>query len=242
MSGRSLTRRLFVAAGAATGAVLGLLRAARTPSAPLPSADTPEPAAAGGYQFLTAAEAAFIEAAVARLIPKDELGPGGIEAGVPIFIDRQLAGDFGQGAHFYLQAPYMQGEKTQGWQMPAPAQVYRAAIAQINRYTMDSYGKTFAELSEEQRDTALKAMESGTVQLKGNVPADGFFELLLQNSIEGFFADPLYGGNRDMVGWKLIGFPGARYDLRDFVARHGEPYPLPPVGLRGRPEWNRRRR
>ena len=64
-----------------------------------------------------------------------------------------------------------------------------------------------------------------------------FFELMLANTMEGFFADPIYGGNRDMAGWKLIGFPGARYDYRDWVERHNEPYPLPPVSILGRSEW-----
>jgi gluconate 2-dehydrogenase gamma chain len=63
--------------------------------------------------------------------------------------------------------------------------------------------------------------------------------MLLQNTLEGFFADPVYGGNRDMAGWRLIGFPGARYDYRPFVGRHGEAYPLPPVGLMGRREWTK---
>jgi gluconate 2-dehydrogenase gamma chain len=65
-----------------------------------------------------------------------------------------------------------------------------------------------------------------------------FFEMILANTIEGFFADPIYGGNRDMVGWKLIGFPGARYDYRDHIAKHNEPYPLPPVSILGRAEWS----
>ena len=242
MPGGNLTRRLFVAAGAAAGAVLSLLRPRRAPAAPLESTDIPEAApASSAYRFFTAAEARFITAAVARLIPKDELGAGAVEAGVPVFIDRQLAGDYGRGAHFYLQAPFTPGEKTQGWQMQAPAEVYRSTIAQLNRYTADALGKAFADLSAEQQDTVLKGMEASTVQLKGSVKADAFFELLLQNTLEGFFADPMYGGNRDMAGWKLLGFPGARYDQREFVSRHGEPYPLPPVALHGRPEWNRQR-
>ena len=80
-----------------------------------------------GYLFFTAEEAAFIEAAVARLIPKDELGPGALEAGVPRFIDRQLAGPYGQGDHFNLQRPMPKGTPTQGWQMGAP-DVIAAAI------------------------------------------------------------------------------------------------------------------
>jgi gluconate 2-dehydrogenase gamma chain len=192
-----------------------------------------------GYIFFTEAEAAFIEAAVGRLIPKDELGPGAVEAGVPRFIDRQLAGPYGGGDHFYLKAPMPKGTATQGWQMPAPAEVYRLIIPQVNRWTADAYGASFAQLAPDKQDEALKALEDGKAELKGGFDGKAFFELLLQNTVEGFFADPIYGGNRDMAGWRLIGFPGARYDYRDFVARHGEAYPLPPVGLMGRREWTK---
>ena len=165
--------------------------------------------------------------------------PGAFEAGVAVFIDRQLAGPYGQGDHFYLKGPFPKGQDTQGWQMQSPAEVYRAAILSVNRFTMDSKSAVFSKLSSADQDSVLKLLESGEAQLKGGVEAKAFFTLLLQNTIEGFFADPLYGGNRDMVGWKLIGFPGARYDYRDFVSRHGERYPLPSVAIGGRPEWNR---
>ena len=69
--------------------------------------------------------------------------------------------------------------------------------------------------------------------------AKAFFALLWQNTLEGFWSDPQYGGNLDMAGWKLIGFPGARYDQSAFVSEHGARYPLPPVALRGRVEWDR---
>jgi gluconate 2-dehydrogenase gamma chain len=59
----------------------------------------------------------------------------------------------------------------------------------------------------------------------------------MQNTVEGFFSDPLYGGNKDMAGWKLIGFPGARYDYRPYVSRHGEKLDLEPVGIMGRSGW-----
>jgi gluconate 2-dehydrogenase gamma chain len=61
--------------------------------------------------------------------------------------------------------------------------------------------------------------------------------MFLQNVIEGFFSDPIYGGNRDMVGWKLIGFPGARYDYRPYVSKHNQKLALEPVGIGGRPGW-----
>jgi gluconate 2-dehydrogenase gamma chain len=79
-------------------------------------------------------------------------------------------------------------------------------------------------------------LESGAVELEG-VDGKGFFDILLKDLQGGFFADPVYGGNRDMCAWKMIGFPGARYDYRDWVARHNERYPYPPVSIAGRPEW-----
>lgn len=192
-----------------------------------------------GYLFLAPAEAAFIEAAVARLIPTDATGPGAIEAGVPRFIDRQLAAAYGAGDHFFLQPPFAKGSPTQGWQMESPAEVYRAAITAIDRWSSATYGAPFAALDAARQDEALKALEDGKADLVGT-DAKAFFGLLLQNSIEGYFADPIYGGNSDMGPWRMIGFPGARYDHRPFVTRYGEPYPLPPVGLMGRSEWRPR--
>jgi gluconate 2-dehydrogenase gamma chain len=194
-----------------------------------------------GYVYFTAAEAAFIEAAVARLIPTDELGPGAIEAGVPLFLDRQLAGQYGHGKRWYMQGPWAKGLPTQGYQSRyTPAQMYRVAIADIDRVVgRDHDGAAFAKLAAADQDKVLSQLESGQLAL-GSTDAQGFFQQLLQNTLEGFFSDPIYGGNRDMVGWKLIGFPGARYDHRPYVARYGEPYPLPPVGIGGRAEWRAR--
>jgi gluconate 2-dehydrogenase gamma chain len=132
------------------------------------------------------------------------------------------------------------GTPTQGWQMGAPAEVYRAAILAVNRWCADTYGRLFAALDPTAQDEALKALEEGKAELKASAPAKAFFELLLQNTLEGYFADPLYGGNRDMGPWRMIGFPGARYDYRPFVARHGEALSLPPVGLMGSDEWRRK--
>jgi gluconate 2-dehydrogenase gamma chain len=193
-----------------------------------------------GYVFLNPAEAAFIEAAAARLIPSDATGPGAIEAGVPRFIDRQLAGPYGAGDHFYLQPPFPKGLPTQGWQAGPPAQVYRAAIRAIDGWSTATYGRPFAALDPTTQDEALKALEEGKAALDGGGDGKAFFTLLLQNVIEGYFSDPIYGGNRNMGAWRMIGFPGARYDLRAAVSRYGEPYPLPPVGLMGRSDWGAR--
>ena len=248
MTNQGVTRRLALNLGTAFSALAWLLptRAfADTIRRKLPWAadqsDRPDRLdERAGYIFLTPAEAAFIEAAVARLIPSDATGPGAIEAAVPRFIDRQLAGPYGAGDHFYLQPPFPKGLPTQGWQMAAPAAVYRSAIPAIDRWSAATYGRSFAALDATTQDSALKALEEGKAELGGAVDAKAFFTLLLQNTVEGFFADPIYGGNREMGPWRMIGFPGARYDYRPFVARFGEAYPLPPVGLMGRSEWRQR--
>jgi gluconate 2-dehydrogenase gamma chain len=246
MRDKGVSRRRLLAAGALAGALPIAPASAGVIRGDVPwqegAADRPTPAQGGkAYAFFTPAEAAFIEAAVGRLIPADDLGPGALEAGVPTFIDRQLAGEFGRGGRWYMQGPWGKGTPTQGYQTRlTPAQMYRSAIRDIDTAVgREANGATFAGLKAADQDAFLKRLEGGQVQL-ASVDAKAFFDILLQNTIEGFFSDPIYGGNRDMVGWKLIGFPGARYDHSPYVTRHGEKYPLTPVGLTGRPDWARR--
>ena len=240
-----VSRRRLLTAGAAITAVPVAAAAAALGGSDVPfkEGQANAPAAADGgasFTWLTDVEAAFITAAVARLIPADELGPGAVEAGVPIFIDRQLAGPYGRGERWYMQGPWSAGAPTQGWQTRlTPAGLYRAAIKAIDAAVVrESRGGSFAKLAAGDQDAFLQRLEKGDVALDG---ADGkaFFAQLLQNTLEGFWSDPIHGGNRDMVGWKLIGFPGARYDNTEFVAQHGQKYPLPPVGIKGRVEWIR---
>ena len=178
-------------------------------------------------------EWAFINAAVARLIPADELGPGAKEAGVPEFIDRQLNTPYATGSIWYMQGPFNPDvPKEMGYQLPlVPKQIYNLGIADAEAWCQDQYHKTFAELSSEQQDEALGLWESGKAEFK-QLPASLFFTYLLQNTREGFFSDPIHGGNKGMVGWTLINFPGARADFMDWVER-GERYPFPPVSING---------
>src|SRR6185312_12429772 len=131
------------------------------------TADSPTPISGASYQFFNAAEAAFIEAAVARLIPPDETGPGAREAGVALFIDRQLAGGFGMGERTYLGEPFAAGTAQQGYQMHAPAVAYREAIAAVNVYARQSVGADFAQLQPDAQDRILHALESGEAHLNG---------------------------------------------------------------------------
>jgi gluconate 2-dehydrogenase gamma chain len=203
------------------------------------TADAPPGASGSGYIYFTPAEAAFIEAAVGRLIPNDPVGPGAVEANVPFFLDRQLAGPFGRGDHFYLGGPWPKGTPEQGYQSRfSPAQLYRAAIAAIDRYVAANlHAASFHTLAAADQDTTLKGLESGDIKLEGGVDSKSFFAMLLQNTKEGYFSDPIYGGNKDMGAWKMIGFPGAHYNYKDWVTRHGERVPFPPVGFKGRPGW-----
>jgi gluconate 2-dehydrogenase gamma chain len=236
------SRRLLLASAAAFFFVGTGLGRARTLGGSLPwepgTATPPTPVRPGPWLFFTADEAALIEAAVDRLIPPDSRGPGGKDAGCAVYIDRQLAGPYGRSEGLYTRPPFMPGVATQGYQMPdAPAARYRVGLRTLADYIKSNFaGKSFRDLPPEDQDKVLEGLESGLIALKDVKSAD-FFTLLLGNTQEGFFADPIYGGNRDMASWKLIGFPGARYDYRDWVDRHNEPYPLPPVSIMGRSDW-----
>jgi gluconate 2-dehydrogenase gamma chain len=159
-----------------------------------------------------------------------------------VFIDRQLAGGYGHRQGLYTLGPFQDGSKQQGPQSAEdPAQQYRTALAAIDQHTRSQHGpgqsaRSFAELSTQQQEAILGGIEDGSVALAG-IDGKKFFENLVTDAQQGFFADPLYGGNRNMCAWKMIGFPGARYDYRDWVSRHNEPYPHPPVSIQGRPEW-----
>jgi gluconate 2-dehydrogenase gamma chain len=195
----------------------------------------PRPVASRAFAYFTASEIVFIDAAVSRLIPADELGPGAKEAGVTFFIDHQIAGPFGRAETWYMLGPWKEGTPEQGYQLKlTPAQLYRVGIQSIDDYCRrTSNKKTFAELGASDQDKILLGLEKGEIELT-DAPAKDFFAMLWQNTNEGFFADPIYGGNRDFAGWKLIGFPGPRYNYVNEIEQYGKPYTLPTVGLMGR--------
>lgn len=172
------------------------------------------------YLFLNSDEAAFVEAVVARLIPEDDQWPGALKAGVPNYIDKQLAGAWGVGERLYRSGPWRPGTPAQGYQLPfTPAELFRTSIDAINK-ELSQAGTPFTTMSSEQQDAYLARLESGGKDL-GGVPSNVFFEHLWECAIEGFFSDPVYGGNRDMVAWRMIGFPGAYASYYDLVDQHG---------------------
>jgi gluconate 2-dehydrogenase gamma chain len=249
-----VSRKDFVAiVGTATAAaaVPTTAAAAGVPAPPVTApmemaANTPQPGGMAplssepeAYTYFTEPEAAFIEAAVERLIPTDQHGPGARSAGVAFFIDQQLVGAFGTAAKMYRNGPWDAGTPMQGYQLrQTPAEVYRQGIAGTQAYCNKTYQMGFAQLTAAQQDDVLKGLDGGTIKFD-IVPAKAFFEMLLQNTVEGFFGDPLYGGNRDKAGWKLVGFPGVAAFYANKITDYNKPYNVPPVSIadvqQGRP-------
>ncbi|MBL4918906.1 gluconate 2-dehydrogenase subunit 3 family protein [Szabonella alba] len=224
----SRARRQFLQVSAASLAMVGL-------SAPFPAmaqADLP-PLEDYAPEFFTPGEWAFVLAAVARLIPSEGAGPGAIEARVPVFIDRQLDGNFGQASDWYMAGPHQADAAPEfGWQTPlSPAEVYRAAIPVFDDWCRDTLGAPFAGLETEAQDEALTRLEAEEVPLAPEIR--DFFKILLANTKEGYFSDPIHGGNHGMAAWVHIGFPGARAHYLDWVGQHNVRYPLGPVSISG---------
>lgn len=207
-----------------------------------PNAGNPPTAATiGPWLFFTGDEGRTVEALADRIIPGDSETPGGKDSGCVVFIDRQLAGPYGRQDGLYIRPPFQKGAKNQGHQSEkGPTQEYREGLTALDKACKSQLGgKAFFELSDADKDRALNGLESGEFKLDG-VDGKAFFAQVVKDVQMGFFADPIYGGNRDMVAWKMIGYPGSRYNYLDWVSRHNEKFPLPPVSLTGRAEWTRR--
>ncbi len=202
-------------------------------------ADPPEQVRPGPWHYFTADEGAAIEAMVDRLIPADADTPGGKDVGCAVYIDRQLAGPFGRYAGRYMSGPFRSGTEQQGPQSSStPATIYRKGLAALDAHCRKVFdGKRFVDLADADKDALLSGLEDDKVKLEG-ADGHGFFEQLIKDTQQGFFADPIYGANKDMAAWRMIGFPGARYDYRDWVERHNERFPLPPVSISQHPSWS----
>ncbi len=156
--------------------------------------------------------------------------PGALEAGVPNYIDKQLAGAWGTGERLYRSGPWRPGTPSQGYQLPfTPAELFRTALAAINK-DLEHAGTPFSKMNSAQQDAYLRRLETGDKDL-GGVPSDVFFEHLWQCTLEGFFSDPVYGGNRNMAAWRMIGFPGAYASYYELVDQHGIKVDRAPTSL-----------
>ena len=212
MADESIPRRRFLqGAGAVGTAVATALSTARdTEAQTVPPTERASNSQSGVEPLLTltATEAAFLGAAYDAIIPSDRLSPSGSDCGLVNYIDRQLAGAWGGGARLYRSGPFVPGKPEQGYQLPlTPREFFAAGIKAANEWSKKTHGKEFDRLSSADREAALKTMEAGKA---GFVGFNGklFFEAVLQSAIEGFFSDPIYGGNRNKVSWRMVGYPG----------------------------------
>lgn len=210
----NFTRRSFVTTmGAVTLAPTSTLFANSV--APAAPAMRPARESASVYLFFNAAEAQFVETACDRLIPADESGPGALGAGVPKYLDKQLGGSWGAGERPHRSGAWQPGTPSHGVDLPlAPAELFRTALSAI-RHDFESRGTTFGDLPPKARDSFLRSLEAGAVDLDG-VPSAVFFDMLVKMTAEGFFSDPVYGRNRNTVPWRMIGFPGGCANIRKY--------------------------
>jgi gluconate 2-dehydrogenase gamma chain len=166
-------------------------------------------------RFFDEKEALLVSSATARIFPSDATGPGASEAGVVIYIDRQLAGPYGRDRYRYTQPPFDDGVPEQGYQGKAtPREIYREGLRLL--------GHDFDRLTPAAQDDKLRSIETTY-----------FFRLLRQHTIEGMFSDPMHGGNADMIGWQIIGYPGPYMTWADDIDKHfGKPFRPKPRSLR----------
>jgi gluconate 2-dehydrogenase gamma chain len=205
---RSFLKGAGAAGTAAATALGGTLPAPALAQAAAPAHDAAAPPASEPLLTLTATEAAFLSAAYDTFIPADRLSPSGTDCGLVAFIDRQLAGAWGGGARLYRGGPFIKGTREQGYQLSlTPREYFAAGIKATNAWTRKTYGKDFDRLAGAERDAALKTMDAGKAEL-AEIDGKQFFEMLYASAMEGFFADPIYGGNRDKVSWRMVGYPG----------------------------------
>ncbi len=192
MSKPDESRRAFLV-GAVAGAAAGagaVATAALVSDTPPATAETGvDPLAFGARQgaFLNATDSETVAALAERLMPGAPGMPGATEAGVLNYIDLALAG-----AYTDLQ------------------EFYRHGLAALEAHCRKSYSESFAKLTPAQQDQTIRALEEGKAESFSWPAPRAFFDTLRAHTMEGMFADPVYGGNREFAGWNLVGFPGVQ--------------------------------
>ncbi|MEP7100534.1 MAG: gluconate 2-dehydrogenase subunit 3 family protein [Burkholderiales bacterium] len=217
------TSALPFAGGAAVTAL-----ATNAAAAPAPAAATgPVLNSVFGYLCFSQDEAAFVEQMVTVMCPADEYTPNGVDCGLAIYIDRQLAGDFGKGAKRYLRGPWAPGRPQQGYQLPmTPEQHFKAGVASANLACTAKYGKPFDQIGAADANTFLTDLAAGKFADSDLPLASWFNELMYPLFAQACFADPLYGGNVNKVFWKMIGYPGLpATNTINMVQYRGKPFP-----------------
>ena len=221
------SRRDFIAGAAGAAALLpipGTPATAAPASEPGSNANHPAPA---GYTLLGPEEATFVEAMVNVMCPADALTPNGTDCGLATYIDRQLAGDFGKGGRMYQHGPWLPGKPQQGYQLPLkPAEFFKAGVLAARNAAQARFGKSFDQLAPADADAFLSDISAGKVTDERLSLANWFSQLVYPLFVQACFADPVYGGNRDKVFWKMVGYPGLpAFYAQDMVRYRGKPHP-----------------
>ena len=226
VSRRKFLRNSGIAAGGVVGGAIlgGLLNPFQTARV---STQQPTPEQTDNLQearmfFSRGEDFETLAAAAERIFPEDDQGPGAIELSVPYFIDKQLAGSWGINGNDYMKGPFKpERSDTHGYQTKLNrGEVFLNGLRRMQEVSQKEHNETFANLDGEKQDEILKKFESGDIKMKG-VESDTFFNLLRQTTIEGCYADPVYGGNKEMMGWKMIEYPGPRMGWEDGIDAKG---------------------
>lgn len=231
--GAKLDRRRFLAGAPGVAA---LAAGAATMSMPVSASDAADKGAAqavampdvpAGYQSLSADEAIFVEALVDLMCPADDLTPGGTECGIATYIDRQIAGSFGHNYRLYTSGPWLAAPAETGYQLPLSRdEWFKAGIAAAQSRCRAATTRSFDQLAPAQQDEFLSKLATGTFDDDRFALGVWFNELVYPLFVQGCFADPIYGGNRDKVFWKLIGYPGLpATNSTNVVTLKGKPVP-----------------
>jgi gluconate 2-dehydrogenase gamma chain len=230
---RDFLLKSFVGAAGAATATLPLAANAQANPAAAATAAAAAAAAPAGYEWLRPGEQAFVEALVNHLCPADANSPNGMDMGLHTFFDRSLGGAWGQGDRLYMQGPFKQGTPNQGYQLGmTPAALFRAGTEGLAAWCQATYKKPFEALPADTKELVLKDLQAGKIALPNGVPAKTYFGQLLQMFYEGMFADPIYGGNRNKMGWKLIGYPGVNTTNKlNIIKFKNKPYRPEPVSI-----------
>jgi gluconate 2-dehydrogenase gamma chain len=152
-----------------------------------------------------------LAAATEVIFPEDENGPGAMGLGAAFYIDKQLASPWGQNVDDYRRGPFKDGK------IPLLRRdIYLQGVRKLNAVSKEKYKNAFSQLNEEEQIKLLQEFESGKIEME-HVSSAEFFALLKQTTLEGCFCDPLYGGNKNLEGWKMKEFPGAYMSHVDVV-------------------------
>lgn len=222
VSRRNFLKVTGIAAGAAafSGVALPAAQAAATHAGH--SGGAGSPAVPRGRMFFTNnLEFNTLSAASERIFPKDASGPGAKDLGVPYFIDNQLAGGWGYNAWLYMQGPYAPGAPTQGYQTALLRRdLFRQGLLALNTESNRRYKKNFPDLAPPQQDQILKLCEAGQIATEG-FTSKFFFGEFKSAVLAGVYADPIYGGNNNMDGWRLKDYPGAQMSYAYMIEDEG---------------------